>query len=544
MRCFRGKRPQVSECQRFEHDFIVVGSGVAGLWTALHLAESGRVAVIAKDKLDQGSTAYAQGGIAVAMSDDDDPELHLRDTLEAGAGLCDVPAVETLAFDGLQAVRELIERGMQFDTNNGGFAFGREAAHSQRRILHANGDATGAAVEATLTAAATAHPHLQIFEDTHAARLLVDDDRCIGVQAYDLPTGRPLFFLARATALASGGVGSLYRVTTNPEVVTGDGIALAYRAGAVLKDIEFVQFHPTSLAAPGFPKFLMSEALRGDGAQLLNHAGEPFMARYHKLADLAPRDEVARAVVQEMKAANQPFVYLDLQPIGRERAERRFPMILKACRDRGFDVPREPVPVSPAAHYFMGGVHTDLDCRTSIPGLFAAGECACVSVHGANRLASNSLLEGLVFGERCAAAMAEAEPLSAAAKRSMARRKPWPIPVGTGFYHDLRDIMWDNLGVVRSDATLRTALQYVEHLEAKTSQTESPTRWSMESGNALLLAELMAMAAFARRESRGAHYRVDYQSTSRQMHQHTLVRRADSGEPQIDYAPVASQRLR
>jgi len=350
--------------------------------------------------------------------------------------------------------------------------------------------------------------------------------------------------VSRATALATGGLGCLYRVTTNPPVVTGDGIALACRAGATLKDVEFVQFHPTSLAAPGFPKFLMSEALRGDGAQLVSHNGDPFMQRHHKMGNLAPRDEVARAVMEEMKAAQQPFVYLDLQPIGKQRLEERFPTIVAECRDRGFAVPDQPVPVSPAAHYFMGGVDTDIDCMSSMPGLFAVGECACISAHGANRLASNSLLEGLVFGRRCAIAMANAEALSAASIAELARREPQAVPVGSGFYHDLRDIMWDNMGVVRSGATLGNALQHVAHLSAKVSESKEPTQDGMEAANALLLAGLMAKAALSRRESRGAHYRVEHQDTSRKMRQHTLITTGDNGEPQIDYRPVELERLR
>jgi len=262
------------------------------------------------------------------------------------------------------------------------------------------------------------------------------------------------------------------------------------------------------------------------------------------MGNLAPRDQVARAVMEEMKAAHQPFVYLDLQPIGKQRFEQRFPNILAECRARGFAVPDEPVPVSPAAHYFMGGIDTDIDCRSSLPGLFAVGECACISVHGANRLASNSLLEGLVFGRRCALAMADAEALSAATLAELARRQARKVLVASAVYHDLRDIMWDNLGVVRSAATLRNALQHVGHLSARISETEEPTQDGIEAANALLLARLMAKAAFSRRESRGAHYRVEHQDTSPNMRQHTLVTLGETGEPQIDYRPVELQRLR
>ncbi len=533
-----------SGCDCLEYDYIVVGSGVAGLWTAVHLAQYGRVAVVTKAELREGSTAYAQGGIAVALSDDDDAELHLRDTLAAGVGLCDVPAVEILAFEGPEAVRELVDLGARFDKNNGGFAFGREAAHSHRRILHAHGDATGAEVERALIEAIRGDSRVHVYERTQVAHLLVVDGACVGVQACDLDAGQPVYFIANATALATGGVGCLNRVTTNPAVVTGDGIALAYRAGAELRDIEFVQFHPTALAAPGFPKFLLSEALRGDGARLLNHDGETFMERHHKLGDLAPRDEVARAVVQEMKAARQPFVYLDLAPIGEARVEERFPTIVAECREKGFAVPERPVPVSPAAHYYMGGIATDVECRSSLPGLYAVGECGCISVHGANRLASNSLLDGLVFGKRCAKAMSEADVVSSVGKAQVRRREPRAVDVGSGFYHDLQAIMWDNMSVVRSDASLRNAVQGLEVLAPNVMQTDAPTQHGMEAANALLLAGLMAKAALSRKESRGAHYRVGHEETSGEFHAHTLVRLGSGGEPEMEYGPVSEGRVR
>jgi L-aspartate oxidase len=534
----------VSTCDFLEYDFIVVGSGVAGLWTATHLARYGRVAVITKAELREGSTAYAQGGIAVALRDDDDPELHLRDTVAAGGGLCDVPAVEILAFDGPDAVRELTELGARFDRDNGDFAFGREAAHSQRRILHADGDATGAEVERALIEATHTTRNVHVYEYTQATHLLVVDGACVGVQAYDLEVGQPVYFVANATAMATGGVGCLYRVTTNPPVATGDGVALAYRAGVHLRDTEFVQFHPTALASPGFPKFLLSEALRGDGARLLNHEGEAFMTRYHKLGDLAPRDEVARAVTQEMEAARQPFVYLDFAPIGRTRVEERFPTIVAECREKGFAVPDEPVPVSPAAHYYMGGIATDVDCGTSLPGLYAVGECSCISVHGANRLASNSLLDGLVFGSRCAQAMSKVGPVSSVKKTQVRRREPRAVDVGAGFYHDLQTIMWDNIGVVRSNASLRNALDGLAICERKVIQTDTPTRHGMEAANALLVAGLIAKAALSRKESRGAHYRSGYEHTSQEFQAHTLVRLGAGGEPEIDYGPVSEGRVR
>ncbi len=318
---------------------------------------------------------------------------------------------------------------------------------------------------------------------------------------------------------------------------------MAYRAGARLKDVEFVQFHPTALAAPGFPKFLLSEALRGDGARLLNHRGEAFMRRYSPMGDLAPRDQVARAVIQEMKAAHQPFVYLDLEPIGRDRMDTRFPSIAQECRDKGFLVPEEPVPACPAAHYYMGGIDVNVDCQSSIPGLYAVGECACVSVHGANRLASNSLLEGVVFGPRAARAMsAESELDVNIAKRVTQAIRP--ADVGSGLYHDLRDIMWDNMGVIRSDSTLRNAVHGLEVLRQKIHLTDTPNRSEMETANALLMAELMTFAAINRRESRGAHYRVGFEEKLDELRQHSIIEKGQDGKPGIFYRPVDLQRTR
>lgn len=530
--------------KHLEYDFIVVGSGVAGMWTAYNLAGAGRVALLTKDELQEGSTSYAQGGIAVAMGPEDDPELHLRDTLEAGDGLCDVPAVEVLTFEGPAAVERLIEVGMEFDKDNDHLAKGREAAHSHRRIIHAEGDATGSVVARTLANNVRAHENIDVMEFTQATRILTLGDRCVGVQAYQLNDEQHLLISAKATALATGGVGTVFRVTTNPPVVTGDGIALAFRAGVPVKDMEFVQFHPTALAAPGFPKFLMSEALRGDGARLVDQRRHPFMEDYHPMGDLAPRDDVARAVVEEMKKADQPFVYLDLKPIGKRQLEKHFPNIVHECREKGFDVPEDPVPVAPVAHYFMGGIDIDMHCQTSLCGLHAVGECGCLSVHGANRLASNSLLEGLVYGPICARSMRSMEPLSVRTREKVAAMSPAPVPVGQGFFHDLRDVMWDNVGIIRSNATLATAHQYIENMRSNVTETDSPTRFGMEGANALLVARLIATCASSRYESRGAHYRVGYPRAYEDMRQHTVVSISDGGEPVIEHRPVDQQRVK
>ncbi|MFO7948071.1 MAG: L-aspartate oxidase [Armatimonadota bacterium] len=528
----------------YTYDYIVVGSGVAGMWTSLNLADDGRVALLTKDELQNGSTRYAQGGIAVAMAEDDDPELHLRDTLEAGDGLCDVPAVEVLTFDGPKRVRELIEAGVHFDRDNDHLSMGREAAHSHRRIIHSEGDATGAVISRELGRNVREHDNIDVLAFTMVTDILKSGDRCVGVQAFDLEANRHLMIAAKATALATGGVGAIFRVTTNPDVVTGDGIATAFRAGIPVKDMEFVQFHPTALAAPGFPKFLMSEALRGDGARLVDESRHPFMEEYHSMGDLAPRDEVSRAVIEEMQKARQPFVYLDLKPIGERQLEKHFPNIAAECREKGFDVPDEPVPVAPVAHYFMGGIDADMHCETILSGLHAVGECACLSVHGANRLASNSLLEGIVYGPICATSMKGADPLDEKTHKKVKQMSPESVTVGRGFFHDLRDIMWDNVGIIRSNATLARAQQYIENMRENLTVAEEPTRSGIEGANALLVARLISTCAGSRYESRGAHHRVGYSRTYREMRKHTIVHISDGGEPVIEHRPVDQQRVR
>ncbi|MGQ9732891.1 MAG: L-aspartate oxidase, partial [Candidatus Zipacnadales bacterium] len=365
-------------------DFLVVGSGVAGLWTALRLAERARVALVTKDRLLESSTFYAQGGIAVALYPEDSPEQHRADTLAAGAGLCDEPAVDILTREGPRLIERLVEMGAQFDMAGDRFALAREAAHRSNRILHADGDATGREVESVLAEQVRSVERIQPYERLFVKHLLLREDRsCGGVLATDLASRTDVLIRARATVLATGGIGGVYGVTTNPPVTTGDGLALAYRAGAALQDLEFVQFHPTALALPGVSRFLISEAARGEGAVLRNHAGERFMLRYHPDAELAPRDIVSRAIWQEMANSGHSNVFIDFTGLQAEVVTKRFPTIAAHCRELGKDITTDLIPVAPAAHYLMGGISTDLHGRTTVPGLYACGECASCGVHGA-----------------------------------------------------------------------------------------------------------------------------------------------------------------
>src|SRR5437773_4154669 len=391
-------------------DFLIIGGGVAGLRAAIGLAGAGRVLVLTKADRTESNTGYAQGGIAAAIGPDDSPELHAADTIRAGDGLCDDAAVRVLVEDGPRGARELVDWGAQFDRGaDGAIALGREAAHSVRRVLHA-GDATGREIGRVLWERFVSLPTVQAIDHARVTEIIVEGGRARGAVYVDA-TGEHREVRAQATLLATGGAGQVFRETTNPAVATGDGIALAFHAGARVADLEFVQFHPTALNRAGAPRFLISEALRGEGAQLVNVRREPFMTRYHRDGDLAPRDIVARSIVRESEQTGGP-VFLTLAHLDPEYVTRRFPTIAAMCAQVGLDLARDPIPVGPAAHYIMGGVDTDEWARTSLAGLFAAGEVACTGVHGANRLASNSLLEGLVFGARAAIAMQM--PLAAA----------------------------------------------------------------------------------------------------------------------------------
>jgi L-aspartate oxidase len=488
-------------------DFLVIGAGIAGLRAAIELARSGTVLVIAKDSLQESSSEYAQGGIAVALSDDDDVALHEQDTLYAGDGLCDQTAVHTLVEEGPADIQELIGWGAEFDRDGLKLSFTREGAHSRNRILHAHGDSTGREIARTLYRKVASLPNVRFESYSAITDLLTADGRVVGAVAFEERSGTLKDIHARAVLLATGGLGRVFKETTNPDVATGDGVAMAWRAGARISNIEFVQFHPTALHVDGAPRFLLSEALRGEGALLRNRKGEAFMHRYHQMKDLAPRDVVSRSIVTEMHATGSPHVWLDLTSRDPDFIRQRFPRVYETCLRYGVDISKEPAPVHPAAHYAMGGVWTDLDGRSTIPGLYAAGEVACTGVHGANRLASNSLLEALVFGARAGrvAGATGGSPLAVVPVRA-----PILIPVVTET--ELRDLTWGDCGITRNREGLEAAIAVLQRLTWQ--PVEIPSLAQIELRNIAQVAALIAKAALWREESRGAHYRSDFPNKS------------------------------
>jgi len=496
-------------------DVLVIGTGVAGLACALAAAPTSHVVLITKDTFAENNTAYAQGGVAAALAPDDSPELHASDTLAAGAGLSDNDTVFRLVHDGPERVRELLALGARFDEANGTIMLGREAAHSSRRIAHAGGDATGREIHRTLFDAATIQVGIAIRERTLLVDLLVAEGRAIGASLLHLDSGQLSVVAAKATVLASGGVGALYERTTNPLVTTGDGMAAAYRAGAAVADMEFVQFHPTALALRANPLFLISEAVRGEGAILRDVDGVAFMHDYDPDAELAPRDIVARAIDDRCRRTGARHVLLDCGPIPPAVFEERFPTILRTCLKQGLDPRLEPIPVVPAAHYHMGGVRVDLNSATTVSGLYAAGECACTGVHGANRLASNSLLEGLVFGSISGLSAAEQtrpevrELIESIRLKPAKRAAAYPSSRAVDdCIHDLRALMWDKVGIIRARQGLQEALQKMKRWQARFG-APAPQRNAIELANMLTAARLITLSALRREESRGAHYRSD-----------------------------------
>ncbi|NLO05077.1 MAG: L-aspartate oxidase [candidate division WS1 bacterium] len=531
--------PRIPRPNIHQFDFIVIGSGVAGLFAALHLAERGRVAVITKDALTESNTEYAQGGIAVALGEEDSPEDHARDTLEAGAGLCSPEAVEILTREGPGAVEELMRLGMRFDREGGELVRGREAAHGRRRILHASGDETGHEVVRSLSRRAQVHPSITVFEHTWMTDLLVVEGRCVGCDAMVHGEEERVRFVSSAIILASGGLGQIYAVTTNPLVTTGDGMAAAWRAGCRLMDMEFIQFHPTALYHEGSPKFLISEAVRGEGAVLRNGAGDRFMPSHHPLGDLAPRDVVARAVFAEMRSDGRDFVELDFSSIPLERFLSRFPGIVGELRRRGFDIYSERIPVAPAAHYAMAGIASDLQCRTDLPGLLAIGECACIGLHGANRLASNSILEGLVFGVRAAQLAPTLPRLSYEELGVAAELAPPPVRVGApAIRPELQRLMQQCAGMERNEEDLREAREQVATWARGIATVPAASREEAEAANMVTIARLALEAALTRTESRGAHYRLDFPAADEAWRRHLTLRADEAGEPVVGFTSV------
>lgn len=496
-------------------DTLVIGSGIAGLWAALKSAGHGSVIVLTKKEESESNTNYAQGGIAGVLSPDDAPRLHIEDTLEAGAGLCHEDSVDVLVREGPDRIRELIDFGAEFSTVPGEkgevLALGREGGHSRRRIVHAK-DLTGREIERALLTAVRLHPRVTVFQNHLALDLLVRGNVCYGAVALDRNTREVRVFRANATVLSSGGVGQIFPHTTNPAIATGDGVAMGWRAGATVANMEFIQFHPTTLFHPKAQSFLISEAVRGEGGILKLSDGSTFMEKYHKLASLAPRDVVARAIDAEVKKRGDACAFLDVTHIGAERLLERFPHIIATCRQYGVDPATEWIPVVPAAHYSCGGVVTDLAGRTSIDRLYASGEVTCTGVHGANRLASNSLLEAVVFSERAAADIARLTPLPEAAFGDIGSGTE-----GSNGVEDLtkalRDVMWSNVGIVRTDAGLADAAKVIRSIRLKAESMAErcrPSGAGIELRNMATTAALIVACASRRMESRGLHYNTDH----------------------------------
>jgi len=510
-------------------DTLIIGSGVAGLTSAIRAAKGGSVLVVTKSKINENCTEYAQGGIAAKLNPIDSFDQHINDTLNTGHGICDKKVVSGVVREGPKRVKELIGWGAKFDKENGKLAFTKEGAHSYPRILRARGDSTGKEIEETLINTVKEDPNIRVFEHMFALDLLVSKNTCNGIIAWRKRGGSTLIW-AKQTILASGGCGQVYRETTNPEISTGDGIAMAYRAGIKLQDLEFVQFHPTTLYVAGAERVLISETVRGEGGVLINKFGERFMPNYHSSAELAPRDIVSRSVIQEIRKTDYTHVYLDVRHIPKEKLSTRFPKIKKLCKSFGIDITKDLIPVHPSAHYMIGGIKVDHNGRTSMDNLYACGEVSCTGLHGANRLGSNSLLEGLVFGHR----------VGHIASKEVAKKKDELLsprffkgPPKNNLYNELdledvrnslKSIMWRNVGIERDGKYLKDTISSIKHWSKYiiSNDFSSPLGWEVQ--NMLTVSFLIASSAFKRSESRGVHYRLDYLKTNdKQWKKHIIV---------------------
>jgi len=510
------------------YDYIIVGSGIAGLYTALLAKEYGSVLIATKGNIDDCNTKYAQGGIAAAIGRNDSPELHFKDTIAAGGGMCDEDAVRILANEAPDRIAELVQVGVPFDTLNGEIALAREAAHSVPRILHAGGDATGEHIEVTLSDQVRSST-IQVIEDSLATEILVENGAVKGIRVLDCRTGSTEEFECRFLILSTGGAGQLFKFNTNSDVATGDGIALAFKAGAQITDMEFFQFHPTALRLPGIALFLISEAVRGEGGVLRNVEGYRFMPDYTPDSDLAPRDIVARSILYEMQKTGSERVFIDVTHLSSRTITTRFPHIYRFCRDHGVDITKGLIPVAPAAHYMMGGIKTNTWGETNIGGLFACGETACTGVHGANRLASNSLLEAVVFSKRIVQKTRQEADVETPAtdedtkahqtlsQRQITQAVPAPSLSALQMLH------WDKVGIIRNKQSL---IETADILSAWQGSLPQPTdRPSHELSNLILTGRLMTEAALLREESRGAHFRSDFPRNSPKWQHHLVFTR-------------------
>lgn len=499
-------------------DVLIVGSGIAAISAAIVAAEHASVLIVTKSQLQESNTYYAQGGVAVALDPSDETEAHLHDTLIAGAGLCDEDAVRKLVTEGPQRVRELIDWGTPFDREHGKIAFTLEGGHSHNRIMHAQGDATGRAIETSLIDKIRTHPNITILENHFAVDLLHHDKVCYGLVALDLKSGKMLRIEAKATILATGGLGQIYRETTNPDVATGDGMAIAWRAGATLQDMEFVQFHPTALYLAGAKRHLITEAVRGEGGYLLNAKGERFMHKYDERLELAPRDIVAKSITREIIATGATNVFISMAHLDPVMIRTRFPNLCKLLAQYRLDPTKDKIPVRPACHYMMGGIRTDLTARTDVQRLMAAGEVACVGVHGANRLASNSLLDGLVFGHEAGRSALEiaANPQPHFPNKSL--RPIFPkehLPLDLeDVRSSLRSLVSRAAGILRDGESLGSSIQMLDFWQKYVYAEEFLSTAGLELQNMIACAQLIMRTALIREESRGAHQRRDFPDTN------------------------------
>ena len=496
-----------------DKDVIIIGSGIAGVYTALEIPESYQIGIITKETLDISNSVLAQGGIAVSLDEQNDsPQLHFKDTLFAGAGLCKDESVWVLVEEAADNIKNLCSLGVNFDKSGKQLSLTREGAHSVNRIIH-SGDTTGKEVCDKLIEEAQKRNNISIFERHFAVDLIVRNGECKGILVYDEITEKIKFFSARNTVVATGGFGQIYSHTTNPEVATGDGIGMCLRAGAEAMDMEFVQFHPTVLYHPKDKSFLISEAVRGEGAMLRNANGERFMHKYHELKELAPRDVVSRAIFQEMSLSGTKNVYLDITFKSREYLENRFPNIFKTCLDYGIDISKEFIPVAPAEHYCMGGIRTNVDGETNISGLYACGEVACTGIHGANRLASNSLLEGLVFGRKIARKIAvdavkiDKDATGVSLDFKLIKEND---NILIGMKEEIQNTMTRHVGIIRNKQSLEIAKDIIKRIYSRFNDIPGFSLIKLEVANMLTVSTLVIEAALERKESRGAHFRSDY----------------------------------